>query len=136
MPSAEGAGKVDLMLYAAGSRAASRPWYDPPGPLLHDSAACFGRVFVRNANLTKEEQFYLGGWDNTGPNNLFYGLMLDPWLHDSYDAVLWMETDMVPIRPPWRPSCRSCVHTGILTPSTLANARNVFNVVTYPNRVR
>jgi hypothetical protein len=44
---------------------------------------------------------YGGGWDNTGPNNLFYGLMLDPAVSSSYEFVLWMETDVFAIKPNW-----------------------------------
>ena len=38
-----------------------------------------------------------------GPNNLFYNLFLDEWLHASYDVLLWMETDLLPIKPLWLP---------------------------------
>jgi hypothetical protein len=56
---------------------------------------------VRHANLSAAEQHYLGGWDNTGPNNLFFRLFRDPWLHSTYNVLVWMETDMVPVQPRW-----------------------------------
>lgn len=96
---------VDLMLYHAGSSGedGASAWYEPPEQLIESGARrCFRKIFVRHANLTSDEQHYIGGWDNTGPNNLFYGLFLDPWIHaGEHDALLWMEADMVPVRPHW-----------------------------------
>jgi hypothetical protein len=92
---------VDFMLYAAGTPSKAS-WFTPPERLFGGGAAsCFRRVSVRHANLSAAEQHYVGGWDNTGPNNLFYRLFLDPWLHESYDVLLWMETDLVPVQPQW-----------------------------------
>jgi hypothetical protein len=101
--SARGASSVDFMLYAASSAPppGKGSWYAPPEPLLRGAARCFGRVFVRHANLSAAEQHYLGGWDNTGPNNLFFRLFRDPWLHSTYNVLVWMETDMVPVQPRW-----------------------------------
>jgi hypothetical protein len=94
---------VDFMLYHAGRPGPGTSWFEPPEKLMDASiASCFRRVFVRHANLTAAEQYYIGGWDNTGPNNLFYRLFLDPELHSgNHDAVLWMESDMVPVQPNW-----------------------------------
>ena len=94
---------VDLILYAAGHPSdAELAWLaQAEERLLDSSARCFGRVTVRHANLSQAEQYYIGGWDNTGPNNLFYSAFLDGRLHDEYDAMLWMETDMVPVQPRW-----------------------------------
>lgn len=96
--------RADLMLYAADGPSHPElswiPWAEPTA-LLGGAARCFGRVYVRPANLTRAEQYYVGGWDNTGPNNLFYRLFFDKALHAQYDAMLWMEADVVPIRPLW-----------------------------------
>ena len=70
--------KVDLMLYSADvAGGAIDSWLLPLSGLLRGSERCFGRVLVRYANLSTEEQSYIGGWDNTGPNNLFYSLFFD-----------------------------------------------------------
>ena len=96
---------VDLMLYAAEppTHPALRRWSAPPLRRLlpGGSSRCFGSVFVRHANLSQAEKYYIGGWVNTGPNHLFYNLFFDPWVHERYDVMLWMETDMVPVRPRW-----------------------------------
>ena len=83
---------VDLMLYSA-DRAGSEEsaWLNSPKALLHGSDHCFRNVLVRFANLSSDEQYYIGGWDNTGPNNLFYSLFFDKQLHAKYDAMFWME---------------------------------------------
>ena len=96
--------RVDMMLYSAdradvGGDKAS--WFHPPEKMLGGAARCFRRVVVRHANLSATEQHYLGGWDNVGPNNLFFGLFLDPAVHKAYDVLLWMETDMVPVQQHW-----------------------------------
>ena len=93
---------IDLMLYHAGApNPQLSAWLEPPAALLQGGARCFRRVFVRHANLSATAQHYLGGWDNTGPNNLFYGLFFDAAIHRAYDMLLWMETDMVPVAPHW-----------------------------------
>ena len=83
---------VDLMLYPADPPGhSSLSWLTSAEQLLGSGARCFRRAYVRHANLTSAEQHYIGGWDNTGPNNLFYRLFFDRWLHREYDAMLWME---------------------------------------------
>ena len=73
---------VDLMLYAAFARGDGSEWLEPPESLLGQGAAgCFRRVIVRYANLSAPEQYYIGGWDNTGPNHLFYRLFFDANVH-------------------------------------------------------
>lgn len=95
-------GAVDLMLYAADPLGGSvDAWLHPTDRLLHGAADCFRSVYVRHANLTEDEQFYVGGWQNTGPNNLFYRLMFDESVHSSYDALFWMEADVYPISANW-----------------------------------
>ena len=102
-PTTTTGGVVDVALYSADKPGVSSwlPSGSPEKLLGGGSARCFNRVFVRHANLSKAEQHYIGGWDNTGPNNLFYRLFHDDWLHANYDVLLWMETDMVPIKPDW-----------------------------------
>ena len=100
----DGHGSVDLMLYAAGRASdADLSWLrgEPTRLLGVGASRCFGRVVVRHANLSAAEQFYIGGWDNTGPNNLFYRLFFDEALHSTYDMLMWMEADVVPIAPGW-----------------------------------
>ena len=71
------------MLYLAGSSSSvsSLPEFawmrEEPSRVLGEAAACFRSVYVRHGNLSSAEQHYIGGWDNTGPNNLFYRLFLD-----------------------------------------------------------
>ena len=109
-PSAAGgrpaAREIDLMLYAADG--ADRPelssWLPSAAAataLLGSAARCFRDVHLRHANLSASEQHYLGGWDNTGPNNLFFRLFFDQALHRRYDAMLWMEADVLPVKPLW-----------------------------------
>ena len=99
---AAGGGTVDLLLYSAG-----RPdeegggWLTPAEKLLQGADRCFRRVRTRYANLTAAEQYYIGGWDNTGPNNLFYRLFLDRTFQKEYDVMMWMETDVAPVAPHW-----------------------------------
>ena len=70
------------MLYAAFARGDGSEWLEPPESLLGQGAAgCFRRVIVRYANLSAPEQYYIGGWDNTGPNHLFYRLFFDANVH-------------------------------------------------------
>ena len=92
---------IDLLLYAAESPTErGLEWLDQPAELLPDGGSrCFGRVAVRYANLSRAEKYYIGGWVNTGPNNLFYRLFFDRDFHEQYDVMLWMEADMVTIRP-------------------------------------
>ena len=71
--------------------------------LVGEAAGCFGRVGVRYANLTAAEEFYEGAWVATGPNNLFYPLMVeDDALHTGeYDYAFWLETDAFPVQNGW-----------------------------------
>lgn len=64
---------------------------------------CFGRTTVRFANLTAAQEHYQGAWVATGPNNLFYPLLVeDDELHDGrYDYIFWMETDAFPVQRGW-----------------------------------
>ncbi|KAL1524750.1 hypothetical protein AB1Y20_019633 [Prymnesium parvum] len=95
---------VDLLLYLADPPGlGAEGWRLPLPRLLHGAHVCFRDISLRHANLTKEEQYYAGGWDNTGPNNLFYRLFFDPAVHDRYDVLMWMETDVYPIINNWLP---------------------------------
>ena len=69
--------------------------------LLGDAAVCFGKRWIRYANLSAAEEFYQGAWVAAGPNNLFYPLMEDPNLHTAHDFVFWQESDAFPIQPNW-----------------------------------
>lgn len=96
-------GLTDLMLYFAGTE---ESWPEarvlpPVISLLQGAEQCFGKVYMRYANLTGRDQYYVGGWDNTGPNNLFYKLFFDDSIHQRYDFLFWMETDMYPITSNW-----------------------------------
>ena len=100
-------GPVDLLLYAAwraqprsssssaaaadadADAAADDAWLSalaaPPHGALGAAARCFRRVRVRHANLTKAQQYYIGGWENTGPNGLFSSLFFDATIQAEYD---------------------------------------------------
>ncbi len=69
--------------------------------LLGGAVRCFGRVELRHANLSAAEQYYIGGWDNTGPNNLFSSVFDDDAVHAAHDFVFWMEADVVPVVDNW-----------------------------------
>ena len=63
------------------------------GPL---AAPILGQV--RHANLTAAEQYYIRGWDNTGPNNLFTSLFFAAEVQRDYDLAFWMEADVYPVQ--------------------------------------
>ena len=56
---------------------------------------------MRHANLTAAEQYYIGGWDNTGPNNLFTSLFFAAEVQRDYDLAFWMEADVYPVAHGW-----------------------------------
>ena len=109
-------GPVDLLLYAAweaqprsssaaAAAAADDAWLAalaaPPHGALGAAARCFRRVGVRHANLTKAQQYYIGGWENTGPNGLFSSLFFDAATQAEYDLAFWMEADVYPVAHGW-----------------------------------
>ena len=51
--------------------------------------------------LSEAQQHYIGGWDNTGPNNLFFSLFHDAALHAQYDLAFWMEADVYAVSSGW-----------------------------------
>ena len=95
---------VDLAFYLADTAEETDDWAREltreDGP-LGSVLSCFGRVMLRNANLTKAEQYYIGGGDNTGPNNLFWSVFGDDHVHRQYDFMFWMESDVAPIADNW-----------------------------------
>ena len=95
---------IDLLLYFSGTYDNTPAWVHRAAHRfreVHENENCFRRVRVRYANLTLEQSRYEGGWDNTGPNNLLYGLLLDPSIARQYDMVMWHETDVHPVRTGW-----------------------------------
>eukprot|EP01047_Picozoa_sp_COSAG01_P002545 COSAG01_NODE_68_length_28978_cov_182.027777_6_plen_496_part_00 len=94
-----------LMLLFSRAAGESPGWLGQSGErldeLIGDAAVCFGRRWVRFANLSAAEEFYKGGWVATGPNNLFYPLFDDASLHREHDYLFWMETDAFPVRRNW-----------------------------------
>ncbi len=105
--------KTDLMLLFSRTPAESPSWLQSVSKggadqafagLVGEAAQnCFGRTTVRFANLTAAQERYQGAWVATGPNNLFYPLLVeDDELHDGrYDYIFWMETDAFPVQRGW-----------------------------------
>ena len=95
-------GAVDLTFLFADPPGAGQEWLHPPEALVGEAARCFGRVELRHANLSRAAQHYVGGWDNTGPNSLFFGLWNDDAVQSAgHDFLFWMETDVVPVAGRW-----------------------------------
>ena len=90
---------------AAAAAAADDAWLAAlaatPHGALGAAARCFRRVRVRHANLTKAQQYYIGGWENTGPNGLFSSLFFDAATQAEYDLAFWMEADVYPVAHGW-----------------------------------
>lgn len=105
--------QTDLMLLFSRTPAETPSWLQSGangGPdqafagLVGEAAqTCFGRTTVRFANLTAAQEYYRGAWVATGPNNLFYPLLVeDDEIHDGrYDYIFWMETDAFPVQRGW-----------------------------------
>ena len=95
-------GAADLTFLFADPPGAGQEWLHPPEALVGEAARCFGRVELRHANLSRAAQHYVGGWDNTGPNSLFFGLWNDDAVQSAgHDFLFWMETDVVPVAGRW-----------------------------------
>lgn len=75
-------GRVDLaLLLADRPGGAADAWATRHSDLLGEARECFGSVTLRHARLSKKQQHYIGGWDNTGPNALHANIFQDERIH-------------------------------------------------------
>eukprot|EP00899_Mesostigma_viride_P002029 jgi/Mesvir1/11827/Mv00179-RA.1 len=101
--------RADLVLYFAGDAASLPAPFSKPQEWSRflegiPGLACFGHVRVLLGNLTAAEQFHPGRGhvENTGQVNLLFRVLGMNGAHGtSYDYVLLMESDVLPIRAGW-----------------------------------